>query len=157
MREALGLTFATVEDALFARTVGAAVLLLVLTACPSSHDGPVAAPDSISAAEPLEALASKYESVAAYEMAADGVELRVLVYRDYETDHRIVVYRHEGAVYNRYGAEFNLLGFSEPAPSKSCGGCIRTIHRATGSAERLLLSADRVDLVPEEGEWEPVR
>lgn len=133
-------------------TVGA-LSLLVLTACPSRRDALTVAPDSIRAAEPLETLASNYRSIAAYEMLADGVEFRVLVYRDYDKDHRIVVYRRSGDVYHRYGAEFNLLGFSEPAPSESCGGCIRTVHRDTGSAERLVLTAEGVDLVPEEGEW----
>jgi len=135
----------------------AVVLVLVLTACPSSRDARAVAPDSIPASEPVEALALKYQSVAAYEAVADGVEFRVLVYRDYESDHRIMVYRRSGHFYRRHGAEFNLLGYSEPAPSELCGGCIRTVHRETGSAEQLVLTAETVDLVPEEGEWVEIR
>jgi len=135
----------------------AAISVLLLGACSPGRDSVVPAPDSFPASTPVEDLAATYKSAAAYKLSADGEEFRVLIYRDFESDHRILVYRRNGPSFHRHGAEFNILGSLEPAPSDLCGGCIRVVLRSGGAGDRLVVTVREVDLVPEEGVWEEVR
>jgi hypothetical protein len=132
-----------------------AVLLLALgtpscrgTGCPEAQY-----PPSLGSG-PASQLRQKYRATEAFELEAQPATLRVLVFRECVSDYKVIFYRRGQSGFLRFGPEFNLLNFEQPLLDGSPKPTIRTRHIPSGERHYFRVTADDVNLVPEQGEWQ---
>jgi hypothetical protein len=135
----------------------AAALLLAVgtlscrgTSCPEAQY-----PPSLESG-PAEQLRQKYRATDVFELEAQPAALRVLVFRECESDYKVIFYRRGQSGFLRFGPEFNLLNFEQPLLDGNPKPTIRTRHIPSGERQYFSVTADDVNLVPEQGEWQNI-
>jgi hypothetical protein len=81
----------------------------------------------------------------------------VLVFHECESDYKVIFYRASQSGFDRFGPEFNLVNFEQPLLDSGPKPTIRTRHIPTGERQYFKVTAEEVDLVPEQGKWQDLR
>jgi len=91
------------------------------------------------------------------EVTSEGVTTQVVLSQEGASDYKAVFYKKTQTGLVRIGSDFELVGFSRPVLRGGAHPAVWAQHVKSGEWYYFSVVDDTVELLPEQGEWEPLR